>query len=151
MHFTHNTSLRTSKWVVLSCFKLCIWRHKLFNYAWMCWTPRLGSCIGVSYTLIMTYKALSWVVSLCCNIAFHRCGVDDATNHSQCYPSVNVMFASWIVHFSLWSNSHGVSPGSIMISLNPMINFASDFGLLNTLFSGSCISTIPTFDFHWNA
>ncbi len=55
------------------------------------------------------------------------------------------MFSSWIVHFSLWSNSHGVSPGSIVISLNPMIDCSYDFGLLNSLFSTTWISAIPAF------
>lgn len=55
------------------------------------------------------------------------------------------MFASRIVHFSLLSNSHVVSPSSIMISLNPMINYAYDFDLLNSLFSIAWISAIPAF------
>ena len=55
------------------------------------------------------------------------------------------MLASWIVLFSLWSRSQGVLLGSIAISLNPMIDFISDFGWLNSLFNAIWISTIPAF------
>lgn len=139
----HHTSSRISRWVVLSCFKLRISRHNFFNCVWICWTPRLGSCIEVSSNLIVTSKASAWVVCICCDNAFHRCDINDATNHSWCCLYVNVMFTSRIVHFILWSNSHGVSPNDIVISLNLRIRCDSDFGLLIFLFSAAWIFAIP--------
>jgi len=143
----HHTSSHASGRAVLSYFKLCISRHKFFNYVWICSTPRLGSCIGVSCSLIAISKVLAWVDSFYYDNAVLRCGISDATNHVWCFPSVKVMLASRIIPFSLWSSSHEVSPGSIAISLNPMIDYVSNFGLLNSLFSTAWISAIPRLGF----
>ena len=140
-----HTSLRTSMCVVLSYFKLYISKHKFCSYAWICWTPRPESCIGVSCNLISISKASAWVESFCCDSAILKCGVSDTTNHARCYPSVNIMLASWIMLFSLWSRSQGVSLGSITISLNSIIDYVSDFGLLNYLFSTVWIFAIHAF------
>lgn len=72
-----------------------------------------------------------------------RSGVKDATNQAWCWASVSIMLASWIVLFSLWSRSQRVLPGSITISLNPIINCFSDFSWLNSLFNAFWISTRP--------
>ena len=55
------------------------------------------------------------------------------------------MLASWIILFSLCTKSHGVSLGSIVISLNPMIDYVSDLDQLNSLFNASWIPVIPAF------
>ena len=47
--------------------------------------------------------------------------------------------------FNLWSRSQGFSPRSIAISLNPIIDCISDFGLLNSLFNALWTSTILAF------
>ena len=87
----------------------------------------------------------AWVEIFCCDRAILRWGVNDATNHVQCRPLVNVILASRMVLFNLWSISHGVSPGSIVISLNPMTNWFSDFGQPNSLLNASCIAASPSF------
>jgi len=141
----HYTSSRTSGLAIMSCFRLCVSRHNFFNCTWICWTARLGSYIGVSCYLIVTSKASAWVVSMCCDNVLLRCGINDATNHSQCCPSVKFILASRIMHFNLWSSSQGVSPSSTMISLNLMIDCTYEFGLLNSLFSAIWISVTPAF------
>ena len=83
--------------------------------------------------------------SFCCDSAVNKCSISDATNHVQCCPSVNIMLALWIIPFSLWSKSQWVSPGSIAIYINLMIDCVFDFGLLNSLFSTVWISMIPAF------
>jgi len=102
-------------------------------------------CIGVSCNLIAISKVLSYFVNFFCDRRLLKCCISDATIHSQCCPSIIFVLASWIVHFKFWSNSQGVSPSSIMIYLNPMIDYASDFSLLNSLFSVTWISVIPAF------
>lgn len=82
LHFTHDIFSRASGWTILSCFRLSISRHKFFNCAWIYWTPKLGSYIGVSCSLIVIYKSFAWVVNLYGNKMFLKCSVSDATNHS---------------------------------------------------------------------
>lgn len=55
------------------------------------------------------------------------------------------MLALRIVLFNLWSISHRVSLGNIAISLNPMTDWASEFGQPKYLLSASWIATIPSF------
>lgn len=141
----HQTSSCISERVFLSCFKLYIFRHKFFSCAWICWNPRPRSCIGVSCSLIAISNASAWMDNFCCNSAVLRCSVRDTTNHERWCASVKVMLVSWIILFSLWSSSQGVSLGSIVISLNPIIDCVSDFGLLNYLFSTTWIYVIRTF------
>ena len=86
------------------------------------------------------FKASTWEDVFCCDSAALKCGRSEATNHSWCRPYVRFLFASRIVHFSLWSNYQGVSPGCITISLNPTIDSASDLGLPNSLFSAFWMS-----------
>ena len=145
LNFIHHTSSHASGPGTLSCFKFCISKHRLYSCAWNCWTPNLGSCIGVSCNLVAISNAFAWVESFCSDNTVLRCGVKDATNHVQCYTSISVILASWIILFSHWFKSHGVSPRSIMISLKPMIDCISDFRQLNSLFSAFWISVIPAF------
>lgn len=79
-------------------------------------------------------KASTWVVIFSCDNATVKCGRREATNHSRSCPSVKFILASSILHFNLWSNSHGVLPNYIAISLNPTIDCASYLGLMNSLF-----------------
>ena len=146
LHLRQPTFARASDQGTLSCFKLCISKLKFCSYAWICWTPNPGSCIGVSCNLIAISNASTWVEIFCCDRAILRCGVIDATNHTECYTSDSVMFTSRIVLFSLWYRSHEVSLGIIAISLNPMIDCISDFIRLNLFFNLVWISTVPTFE-----
>jgi len=141
----HHTSLCASGYITLSYFKICISRHRFCIFTWICRTPNLGSCIRVSCNLIAISNALVWVESFCYDSVILKCGVRDATSHVQCCASISVILASWIVLFSLWSKSEGVSPGSITISLNPMIDCVSNLGLLNSMFNVFQISVIPAF------
>ena len=141
----HHTPSCTFIQGVLSCFKLFISRHRFYCCVWICWTPNPWSCIGVSCNLIAISNASNWVESFCCDSVVLECVVSEATNHVRCCASINVILALWIVLFSLWSKSQGVSPGSIVISLNSMIDCVSDFGLLNSLFNAAWISMIPMF------
>lgn len=141
----HHTSSRASGRGALSYFKLCISRHKFCSCTWIYWTPNPGSCIGVSCNLIAISNTLNWVEIFCCDNVVLKCGVSEAANHVRCCASINVILASQIILFSLWSRSQWVSPGSITISLNQMIYYVSDFGLLNSLFNAFWISTIPIF------
>ena len=90
-------------------------------------------------------KASAWVVIFYCNSTLLKCGSSKATNQSWCCPSLKFMLASRIVHFSLWSSSQGFLLGCIAISLNPTIDYASDLGLLNSLFNVAWMSTTPSF------
>jgi len=139
----HPTSVHASSWGTLSCFKLCISKQRFCSCTWK--TPNPRSCIGVSCNLIAISNSSAWVEIFFCDNTVLRCGVKDATNHAQCCVSFSVMLALRIVFFSLWSRSHGVSPGSITISLNPMIDYVSDLGQLNSLFNASSIAAIPAF------
>lgn len=78
---------------------------------WICWTPNLGYYIGVSCNLIDISNASPWVETFFYDNIVLKCGVSEATNHAWCYASVNVILASWIILFSLWSRSQGVLPG----------------------------------------
>lgn len=57
---------------------------------------------------------------------------------------IHISFANYALQ--IWSNSQGVPPVSIVISLNPMIDCASEFSLLNSLFNIVWISAIPPFE-----
>lgn len=110
-------------------------KHRFRSCAWICWTRSPGCCINVSCNLITICNASAWVEIFCCDNTVLKCGVKDATNHAWCCTSVNVILASCIVLFSLWSRSQGVSPRRIKIFLNLMIDCVSDFSQLNSLFN----------------
>lgn len=141
----HRTSSRASDRGAFSCFKLCISKHSFCSCTWIYWTPNPGSCIEVSCNLVTISNVSALVEIFCYDSTIRRCGAKDATNHKWCCPSITVMLASRIVLFSLWSKSQGVSPGSITIYLNLMIDCISDFDWLNSLFNASSISAIPAF------
>ena len=145
----NHTSSCSSSRSALSCFKLCISKHRFCNCTWLCWNPNPGSCIRVSCNLITISNAWPWVECLCCDSAILKCSARDAINYAHYYAFVNVILASQIVLFSRWFRSQWISPRSNAISLNPMNDCVSDFGLLNSLFNAFCISAIPAFGWSW--
>ena len=103
------------------------------------------SWISVSCNLIAISNASAWVESFYCDSTVLRDDVIDATNHVRFCAPISIILSSWIILFSLSSRSQGVSPRSIMISLNLMIDYVSNFSWLNSLFSTFWISTIHAF------
>lgn len=145
LHFIHHTSSRAFHCDGLFCFKLSISNHRFCSCVWICLTPNPVSCIRVSCNLMTISNTSAWVESFYCDSVVIRCSVKDATNHERCWASMSVILASCIVLFNHWSRSHGVSPGSIATSLNPMIDCVSNFGQINSLFNALWIFAILAF------